>query len=299
MRRIQLADNFTFSQFIQGYWRLLDWDLTPVQLVNFAKQHIELGVTTIDHADIYGDYECEAAFGQALKLAPELRQQIELVTKCDIKLVSDKSPQRQIGHYDTSAAHITASVDASLTNLNTDYIDVLLLHRPDPLMNADEVAEAFNQLQQAGKVRHFGVSNFTPMQFDLLQSRLSDKLVTNQVEFNPMNMQCSADGTFEHLQMHKVAPMIWSCLAGGRIFGEDSAQANRVRATLAQIAEEVGAGIDQVIYAWVLKMPCNPLPIIGSGNIKRIQTAVESSAIKLTNEQWFRVWVASNGHNVP
>lgn len=299
MRRIQLADNFTFSQFIQGYWRLLDWDLTPVQLVNFAKQHIELGVTTIDHADIYGNYQCEAAFGQALKLAPELRQQIELVTKCDIKLVSDKYPQRQIGHYDTSAAHILASVDASLTNLNTDYIDVLLIHRPDPLMNADEVAETFNQLKQAGKVRHFGVSNFTPMQFDLLQSRLTDKLVTNQVEFNPMNMQCSADGTFEHLQMHNVAPMIWSCLAGGRIFAENSPQANRVRETLTQIAEEVGVSIDQVIYAWVLKMPCNPLPIIGSGNIKRIQTAIESCSVQLTNEQWFRVWVASNGHNVP
>ncbi|EWH08770.1 aldo/keto reductase [Catenovulum agarivorans DS-2] len=299
MQRIQLADGLSFSQFIQGYWRLLDWDLTPVQMVNFAKQHIELGITTVDHADIYGDYECEVAFGQALKLAPDLRSQIELVTKCDIKLVSQKHPSRQIGHYDTSAAHILASVDASLQNLQTDYIDVLLLHRPDPLMSADEVADTFAELKQAGKVRHFGVSNFTPMQFDLLQSRLTDKLVTNQVEFNPMNMQCSADGTFEHLQMHKVAPMIWSCLAGGRIFGEDSPQANRVRAVLTEIGEEVGATMDQVIYAWVLKMPCNPLPIIGSGNIKRIKMAVDASSIQLTNEQWFRVWVASNGHNVP
>ncbi|MER2491577.1 aldo/keto reductase [Catenovulum sediminis] len=299
MQRIKLAEDLTFSQFIQGYWRLNDWSMSVSELTEFVKQHLDLGITTVDHADIYGDYECEAIFGQVLKHSPELRSKMEIVTKCDIKLVSGKYPERKIGHYDTSAQHIKQSVECSLQNLATDYIDVLLIHRPDALMNADEVADTFKALKQAGKVRQFGVSNFTPMQFDLLQSRLDDKLVTNQVELNPINMQTTADGTLEHLQKLRVAPMIWSCLAGGRIFSEQSEQASRLRETLSQIAQEVNASIDQVIYAWILKLPCNPLPIIGSGNIERVKTALVSADIKLTNEQWYRVWVASNGHNVP
>ncbi|GAL04143.1 oxidoreductase aldo/keto reductase family [Photobacterium aphoticum] len=188
----------------------------------------------------------------------------------------------------------------SLSRLNVDNIDVLLIHRPDVLMDADEVAEAFAELKAQGKVNHFGVSNFTPSQFDLLQSRLEAPLVTNQVEINPLNFEVAHDGTLDQLQMKRTKPMAWSCLAGGDIFSGQSEQAVRVRNELEAIREEIGAAsIDQVIYAWVRRLPSQPLPIIGSGNIDRVRAAVDALTLTLTREQWYRVWVASKGHGVP
>lgn len=289
-----------FSELVQGYWRLADWDMTPAERLVFLKQHIEMGITTVDHADIYGDYHCEALFGEALALEPSLRDQIEIVTKCDIKLCSSTFPLRRINHYDTSKEHIIESVNNSLSRLNVENIDVLLIHRPDVLMDADEVAEAFATLKQQGKVNDFGVSNFSPAQFDLLQSRLDAPLVTNQVEINPLNFEVAHDGTLDQLQMKRIKPMAWSCLAGGDIFSGQSEQQVRVRNELELIREEVGAeSIDQVIYAWVRRLPSKPLPIIGSGKIERVQAAVNALDIELTREQWFRVWVASKGHGVP
>ncbi|WP_064607468.1 aldo/keto reductase [Photobacterium sp. J15] len=289
-----------FSELVQGYWRLADWDMTPEERLVFLKQHIEMGITTVDHADIYGDYHCEALFGEALALEPSLRDQIEIVTKCDIKLCSSTFPLRRINHYDTSKEHIIESVNNSLSRLNVENIDVLLIHRPDVLMDADEVAEAFATLKQQGKVNDFGVSNFSLAQFDLLQSRLDAPLVTNQVEINPLNFEVAHDGTLDQLQMKRIKPMAWSCLAGGDIFSGQSEQQVRVRNELELIREEVGAeSIDQVIYAWVRRLPSKPLPIIGSGKIERVQAAVNALDIELTREQWFRVWVASKGHGVP
>ncbi|MCW8332372.1 aldo/keto reductase [Vibrio paucivorans] len=289
-----------FSELVQGYWRLAEWGMTPQQRLTFLKQHIELGVTTVDHADIYGGYECEKLFGEGLALDKSVREQIEIVTKCDINLCGDKTPERKINHYDTSAAHIYQSVNNSLERLGVDEIDVLLIHRPDALMDADEVAEAFSELHKVGKVKHFGVSNFTPRQFELLQSRLGKPLVTNQVEINPLNFDVVHDGTLDQLQMQRTRPMAWSCLGGGSIFSGDTEQAKRVRDELEAIRQEVGAAsIDQVIYAWVRRLPSKPLPIIGSGKIERVQTAVDALNIELTREQWYRVWVASKGHGVP
>ncbi|MEH0665148.1 aldo/keto reductase family oxidoreductase [Vibrio scophthalmi] len=289
-----------FSQMIQGYWRLAEWGMTPQERLTFLKQHIELGVTTVDHADIYGGYECEQLFGEALKLDPCVRDQIEIVTKCDINLCVDKFPQRKVNHYDTSAAHIYQSVNNSLERLAVEQIDVLLIHRPDALMDADEVAEAFAELRKVGKVKHFGVSNFSPRQFELLQSRVSQPLVTNQVEINPLNFDVVHDGTLDQMQMLRTLPMAWSCLGGGSIFSGDTEQATRVRDVLEAIRAEIGASsIDQVIYAWVRRLPSNPLPIIGSGKIERVKSAVESLQFELTREQWYRVWVASKGHGVP
>lgn len=289
-----------FSTLIQGYWRLAEWDMTPQQRLTFLKQHLELGITTVDHADIYGDYQCETLFGEALQLAPALREQLQIVTKCDIKLRSAQFPDRRINHYDTSAAHIHASVDNSLQRLGIDEIDVLLIHRPDVLMDADEVAAAFASLHQQGKVKHFGVSNFTPRQFELLQSRLDTPLVTNQVEINPLNFEVAHDGTLDQLQMLRTCPMAWSCLGGGRIFSSNDEQAVRVRNELEAIRDEVGASsIDQVIFSWVRRLPSNPMPIIGSGKIERVQAAVDALNIELSREQWFRVWAASKGHGVP
>lgn len=289
-----------FSELVQGYWRLAEWGMTPQQRLTFLKQHIELGITTVDHADIYGNYQCEQLFGEALQLNQVVREQIQIVTKCDIKLCSDQFPQRRINHYDTSASHIYESVNNSLRRLGVDEIDVLLIHRPDVLMNADEVAEAFTELHKVGKVKHFGVSNFSPRQFELLQSRVSKALVTNQVEINPLNFEVAHDGTLDQMQTLRTRPMAWSCLGGGSIFSGETEQSARVRAELEAIREEVGAkSIDQVIYAWVRRLPSNPLPIIGSGKIERVESAVAALDIELTREQWFRVWVASKGHGVP
>ncbi|MFA9207181.1 MAG: aldo/keto reductase, partial [Yersinia sp. (in: enterobacteria)] len=147
-----------FSRMICGYWRLMEWGMSPEQLLVFIEQHIELGITTADHADIYGGYQCEQAFGQALRLKPSLRDQLELVSKCGIATTA--KPEHALGHYITDSSHIITSAEQSLAHLHTDYLDLLLIHRPDPLMDADEVAEAFTQLHQSGKVKHFGVSNF-------------------------------------------------------------------------------------------------------------------------------------------
>ncbi|EMB9228538.1 aldo/keto reductase family oxidoreductase [Vibrio harveyi] len=289
-----------FSELVQGYWRAVDWGMTAQERLSFLKQHIELGITTVDHADIYGNYECEALFGEALALDKGVREQIQIVTKCDINLCGDKTPERKINHYDTSAVHIYQSVNNSLERLNVDEIDVLLIHRPDVLMDADEVAEAFSELHKVGKVKHFGVSNFTPRQFELLQSRLSKPLVTNQVEINPLNFEVAHDGTLDQMQTLRVRPMAWSCLGGGSIFTGDTEQAVRVRNELEMIREEVGANsIDEVIYAWVRRLPSKPMPIIGSGKIERVHSAVNALNIELTREQWYRVWVASKGHGVP
>ncbi|HDZ5419134.1 TPA: aldo/keto reductase family oxidoreductase [Vibrio harveyi] len=289
-----------FSELVQGYWRAVDWGMTAQERLSFLKQHIELGITTVDHADIYGNYECEVLFGEALALDKSVREQIQIVTKCDINLCGDKTPERKINHYDTSAAHIYQSVNNSLERLNVDEIDVLLIHRPDVLMDADEVAEAFSELHKVGKVKHFGVSNFTPRQFELLQSRLSKPLVTNQVEINPLNFEVAHDGTLDQMQTLRVRPMAWSCLGGGSIFTGDTEQAVRVRNELEMIREEVGANsIDEVIYAWVRRLPSKPMPIIGSGKIERVHSAVNALNIELTREQWYRVWVASKGHGVP
>ncbi|EFG4811304.1 aldo/keto reductase family oxidoreductase [Escherichia coli] len=249
-----------FSRFVMGYWRLMDWNMSARQLVSFIEEHLDLGVTTVDHADIYGGYQCEAAFGEALKLAPLLRERMEIVSKCGIATTARE--ENVIGHYITDRDHIIKSAEQSLINLATDHLDLLLIHRPDPLMDADEVADAFKHLHQSGKVRHFGVSNFTPAQFALLQSRLPFTLATNQVEISPVHQPLLLDGTLDQLQQLRVRPMAWSCLGGGRLFNDDYFQP--LRDELAVVAEELNAGsIEQVVYAWVLRLPSQPLPIIG------------------------------------
>lgn len=285
-----------FSPLIMGYWRLMEWGMTPQQLVQFIHQHLSLGITTVDHADIYGDYQCEAAFGDALRLAPELRQQLQIVTKCGI--ATRAKPEHKIGHYITEASHILNSAENSLRHFATDYLDLLLIHRPDPLMDADEVAEAFLQLHQSGKVRHFGVSNFTTAQFTLLQSRLPFALVTNQLEISPLEQSSLLDGTLDQCQQARMRPMAWSCLGGGRLFSDPHYQP--LRDELSQVQREIGAAtIEQVVYAWIMMLPSRPLPIIGSGKTGRIGQAAEAAALTLNRQQWFRIRKAALGYDVP
>ncbi|WP_318386071.1 aldo/keto reductase family oxidoreductase [Enterobacter sp.] len=285
-----------FSRFVMGYWRLMDWNMSSRELVSFIEAHLDLGVTTVDHADIYGGYQCEAAFGEALKLAPHLRSRMEIVSKCGIATTA--RAENALGHYITDKSHIIASAEQSLTNLAVDHLDLLLIHRPDPLMDADEVAEAFLQLHQSGKVRHFGVSNFTPAQFSLLQSRLPFTLATNQVELSPVHQPLLLDGTLDQLQQLRIRPMAWSCLGGGRLFNDAAFQPLRLELT--DIANELNAqSIEQVVYAWVMRLPSQPLPIIGSGKIERVRAAIEAEALTLTRQQWFRIRKAALGYDVP
>ena len=296
--RIRLARNGPeFSRIVLGLWRLAEWQMTPQERLTLLQQALDIGVSTVDHADIYGGYCGEALFGEALALAPQLRHRMKIVSKCGIKLVSANRPAHKIKHYDTSRAHILASVDNSLTALRTDYLDLLLIHRPDPLMDADEIAHAFQTLRQAGKVRYFGVSNFTPPQFDLLHARVP--LVTNQIELSPMQLAPLHDGTLDQCQQLRIAPMVWSALAGGRLFTEDSPRAQRLRAALGKIAEERGVSPTVVAYAWILRHPSQPLVLTGSRRIEATREAVASTEIQLTREEWFSIWTASAGQEVP
>ena len=300
MERIQLASDLTFSRLIHGLWRLSDWDQTKEETLKLIEKVMETGITTFDHADIYGSYTCEGLFGDALALKPSLREKMEIVTKCGIVLPSKNRPEHKTHHYNTSKEHIVKSTENSLSSLKTDYIDVLLIHRPDPFMDPEQTADAFNQLHKEGKVRYFGVSNFKDHQFSMLQSYLDFPLITNQIEISPYNLENFEDGTMNHALQNRIPPMAWSPLAGGKIFSSDDDKAVRLRATLEKIREEVNVkGIDQVAYAWLLNHPSRIMPIIGSGNIDRIQTAVDSLDIKLDHDQWFEILQSSMGHDVP
>jgi predicted oxidoreductase len=238
-------------------------------------------------------------FGNVLRENPSLRKKIQVVTKCGIKLISQKFPEHKLHCYDTSKAHIIKSAENSLRNLSTDYIDLLLIHRPDPLMRADDTAEAFYDLKKSGKVLHFGVSNFLPTQFNLLQSRLDFPLITNQIEVSVLNTDHFDNGNIDFLQEKRISPMVWSPFAGGRIFWENSEQANRVRNALNEIANKYQVGIDAAATAWLLVHPVNFIVVLGSGKIDRIKSALKGLEIKLTREEWFKIWIASKGHDVP
>lgn len=299
VKKLQMNEELSFSRFALGFWRLMSWGMSDSDLLKFIERLVEIGITTMDHADIYGGYQCEEKFGRALVLNPSLRLKMQLVTKCGIKLVNEKRKENTFHCYDTSREYIISSAERALKNFNTDFIDVLLIHRLDYLMNADEVAEAFFKLKKEGKVLHFGVSNFNRAQVELLTSRLDFPLATNQIELNLFNLTHMDNGDLDYMQQIRMKPMIWSPLAGGRIFTEQSEQADRIRYVLGELKEETGAEFDRIALAWLLKHPTDPNIVLGSGNMERIQNAVKSIDLKLTNEQWYRLWTASKGHEVP
>lgn len=285
-----------FSRVVAGMWRIADWGMSKQQRLSFIEQCIGLGVTTFDQADIYGNYTAEALFGEALALTPSVRDRIEIVSKCGIKLISQNRPEHGLKYYDTGAAHISASVDHSLTSLGTDYLDLLLIHRPDPLMNFDEIARTFTQLKQAGKVRHFGVSNFSRHQFDCLHKRFP--LVTNQVEFSPLCLAPMLDETFDGLQDQGIAPMIWSPLAGGQLFTAGTPATQRLQTVIADIATRLGKPFASVVYAWIMHLPSRPLPLTGTSRIEAVADAVSATTFTLSREQWFAILEAATGHEV-
>ncbi len=300
MQGIKLTNDLELSRIIHGNWRLAEWKLSNQQLLALTQQIIELGITSFDHADIYGNYSCEELFGDAIKLKKELRQHIQIITKCGIKLISDKYPERKVKHYDYGYDHIILSVNNSLKNFGTDYIDLLLLHRPAPFFNPDEVAKAFSELKKTGKVLHFGVSNFSPLQFEMLNSYLDDKLVTNQVEISPYCLEHFENGNMDFFLKERIKPLAWSPLAGGRLFKPFDERSKRLSDALLKVSKELKIdSVDKTIYSWILKHPSSILPIVGSGKIDRIKNAVEALHIDMPLELWYKIYNASTGKELP
>jgi predicted oxidoreductase len=296
--RLQIAPQGPeFSRIVLGLWRLSAWQMTPVERVAFLHAALDLGITTIDQADIYGDYTSELLLGEAFALEPQLRQQFQIVTKCGIQFPSAQRPHQRAHIYNTTAAHIIASAENSLRSMRLEKIDLLLIHRPDPLMDADEIADAFSQLKQAGKVSHFGVSNFSPAQFELLASRFP--LVTNQVECSLLHHAPIYDGTFDQCQRLRMSPMIWSALAGGRLFSGQSEQTQKLQAQLDRIASELGVTAACVAIAWILQLPSRPMVLTGSSRVKVLAEAVQALNCSLSREQWFDLWRAASGTELP
>jgi predicted oxidoreductase len=284
------------SPIVAGVWRLREWKLDTPGLVRWIEQALELGITSFDHADIYGGYSVEATFGEALAASPGLRNRMQLVTKCGIKLISPARPSHTIKSYDSSREHVTASVENSLRALRTDHIDLLLIHRPDWLVDPDELADTFAALRASGKVLHFGVSNHSPLQFSTLHKRVP--LVTNQIEFSPLQMGALADGTLEQAVDLKTRPMSWSPLAGGRLLSTADEQAQRVRRVLESLGRAHGVSAMTIAYAWIRRHPSRPIPITGSGRIEALREAVAALDVQLTSEDWYRVWRASMNREV-
>ncbi|MDY7231669.1 aldo/keto reductase [Hyalangium rubrum] len=301
MRVKMAAEGPEVSRLAYGVWRLLqDPDGADAQRILAKIQTcLDCGITTFDHADIYGGYRVEEAFGAALRASPGLRQRMELVTKCGIMLVDPARPQNRLKHYDYSRQHLVASVERSLRNLGTDYLDVLLLHRPSPLLDPQEVAEALRALVEQGKVRHVGVSNFTVAQVDMLASWLPMPLVTNQVELHPLRLEPFLDGTLDQCLRRRMSPMAWSPLAGGRLVNGQGAAEARVRAVLVELGRKYGADLDQMVFAWLLRHPSRIIPVLGTNRLERITSAARALSLQMELQDWFAVWSAATGAEVP
>lgn len=276
---------------------MADWKFGAEQILRWIEACLDLGISSFDLADIYGGYTVEAMFGQALSLKPALRQRMQLLSKCGIRLRHPNRPSHTLKSYDTSAVHVRASVENSLKALRTDHLDLLLIHRPDALMEPDELAAVFNSLRSEGKVRHFGVSNHSPAQFTTLHRRIP--LVTHQIEFSALQMKALADGTLEQASDLGLRPMIWSPLGGGRLFTSEDEQVRRVRAALQAVGHAHGVSLTTAAYAWIMRHPSRPVPITGSSRVDVLREGVQALNVRLSSEQWWSVWEASMGHPVP
>lgn len=277
-----------FSRIIAGAWR---WhEVSPAVIEKLIRTSLDEGITTFDHADIYGDHGNEKLFGDVLRGNSSLRDKMQLVTKCGIQLPSTLRPNNRVKHYDTSKKHIVWAAENSLSMLGTDHIDLLLIHRPDPLMNPEEVAQAFSQLQQDGKVLHFGVSNFTPRQFLMLKAYLPMPLVTNQLEISLSRVAPFFNGEIDVLMENKARPMAWSPLAGGKLMTEERewfGMATKYNATYSQLA-----------LAWLLKHPSEIFPIIGTTKPDRISESAKAMDVQLDRQDWFEMLRWARGHDV-
>ncbi len=299
MKRIKMAQDLEFSRIIHGLWRLNEWNMSKEEVLNLVEQCLELGITTFDHADIYGSFTCEEKFGEALKLKPSIRNKIEIITKTGIVFKSVNRPEHESHYYNTTKEHIIKSVNRSLLNFGTDYIDTLLIHRQDPFMNPEEIAEAFTELKKEGKVRYFGVSNHNIQHFKTLQSYLNEDLITNQIEASVLCYENFDNDVISFLQEKRLNPIIWSPLAGGKLFTSEDEVTVRVRNALIELSKSYNTeNISEIAYAWLLAHPSNMMPIVGSSKINRIKEAVNAEKIQLSRKDWFYILDALRGHEV-
>jgi predicted oxidoreductase len=259
-------------------------------------QCLENGITSFDHADIYGDYSTEAEFGEVLKAKPSIRGQVQLITKCGIQLKTNPRQEYLIKSYNTSKEHIIASVEYSLRSLSTDYIDVLLIHRPDPLMNPIEVADAVDHLKRQGKILQFGVSNFLPHHTELLRKYI--QVDYNQLELSILNHLPFTNGVLDHCLLYQVTPMAWAPLGGGIMNDDSHPRYRSIIATATELAEKYNTGVNQVFIAYLLKHPSGIIPVLGTTKIERLQQAREAVNVLLSREDWFKLYVASTGEDV-
>lgn len=286
----------TLSPIIAGAmnWGIWDKNLNTQEIENMIHLCLENKITTFDHADIYGSYTTESDFGKAFASSKIDRTEMQLISKCGIQMLA-KNRNTTIKHYDYSKNHIIGSVENSLKNLQTDYLDVLLLHRPSPLMQADEIAEAVLKLKNDGKIIDFGLSNFTASQTELIRQKTD--ISYNQVQFSATNFEPMLDGSFDYMQIHQIRPMSWNPL--GSVFREDNEQTFRLKKLLATLVSKYGLGSDTILLSWILQHPSKVIPIAGTVNVARIQSLMKATELQLDKDDWFAIWSESMGKDVP
>ena len=284
------------SPIIAGTMNWGEWDknLSVQEMNHLMHICVENKITSFDHADIYGGYTTETQFGKAFAESKIDRNTIQLISKCGIQMVSNNRPTA-IKHYNYSKEHIVWSVENSLKNLQTDYLDVLLLHRPSPLMQADEIAEAVLKLKSEGKIVDFGLSNFTSSQTELIRKKIDVNY--NQIQFSATQLEPMLDGSLDYMQMHNIQPMSWNPL--GTVFREDSEQTRRLKKLFVQLVDKYGVGSDTLLLAWIIRHPAKVLPVAGTVNIARIQQLMKAASLELSLEDWFAIWTESIGKKIP
>ncbi|MEM8551016.1 MAG: aldo/keto reductase [Pseudomonadota bacterium] len=298
MPRVALTEGLEMSRIVYGMWRLADDGEDRSEKAVRAKVDacLEQGLTTFDQADIYGDYESEALFGKVLKADKGLRGQMEIASKCGIKLLTGKAPERTVKHYDTSAAHIAQSVDASLSHMGIDTLDLLMIHRPDPFMDHEETGRALDGLVDDGKARFIGVSNFKPHDFTLLQSAMRHPLVTNQIEISVLHTVPFTDGDLAFLQERGLKAMAWSPLGGGALF---SGARPALFEKLTEVGARAGADATAAALSWLMAHPSTILPVVGTNNVARIAALSDAFKVPMDRQTWFEIYELSLGHEVP
>ncbi|GAB4159562.1 MAG: aldo/keto reductase family oxidoreductase [Winogradskyella sp.] len=285
-----------YSRLIAGTMTWGRWgkQLSKKEMADLMHHCISNNITTFDHADIYGGYTTEADFGKAFTDSGINREDIQLISKCGIQHLSDNR-NNKVKHYNYSKEYIIWSVEESLKNLETEYLDLLLLHRPSPLMVAEDIAEAITILKKDGKIKDFGVSNFTPSQMEMIGLRVD--IDVNQIEFSLTQHSAMHDGTLDYITTSGIKPMAWSPL--GSVFKEDNEQTRRIHKQLGELMDKYNATEDQLLLAWIMKHPAGIHPVVGTTNKTRLKQAIEATKIELELEDWFLILVASQGYKVP
>jgi predicted oxidoreductase len=296
MERVGLDDNVSLSRIVYGMWRLGDdSDISPAHVQAKIESCLAQGITTMDQAAIYGGFMAEEIFGDALRVAPALKDRIEIVTKCDIVAPVGRHAAARVKHYDTSRAHITQSVETSLRLMGIEAIDLLLIHRPDPLMDHHETGATLDDLVTSGKVRSVGVSNFRPWDWDLLQSAMTTRLVTNQIEVSVLAHHPFTNGDIAFLQRHGIPPMAWSPLAGGALFAPEN---KAMHDSLAAIAARYDSDVTSLVVAWLMAHPARIMPVMGTNSLERIARFGAAAEISIDRETWYEIYTIALGEEV-